>query len=1448
MSLQRVALILLLLAAHSAVLPPAFSASNWKGQTTPHDKEHLVVLTPGAFRDRNDKAVKALKRDKSPFGKAVSLLDPVQATVDVRHKGAYSFWLHLAQTRGIQTPVVVELLEPDRPVATGRINEGKGGPATGGPVHLDSYLKTIIDTTRDGREMAGVLGYEAVDAGRDGRLEDDEWGDDILAAELDDLYAEDRDPFVNGHRLERRVPGEPWTWWHAFDAELEPGRYTLVLSPDKTRIVKKAPPVVDVAFLSTDKERRYPFVGDFDAQPGTFVRFRIDKLPRAKPSVTISFGMRTHSAPWGAGGTLGSTEFPSDKPAPHTRVGTTRWYRLQDIENVPGGGEVGMGISVAQVDECRGASQFATFPHPDYVVREFDWHEPDGRNLSINLSLAPLGQVRTARDHARHNYEVSLAATGERLFPLTRGRLSFGNAAGNATGAAQDYMWKTLRLLGFTAVAATDPVPARKFYGWQSFGSQYWPPVRLPFDEDKTRAFYDKYYSTFFKDRELYEGVRMFQACDEPGEMSRAEMTTPFWLYGRDDRGGAWHDVSGGSEFRTQKTDYQDCVFEGKFQPDGRQFGIRISKDNTDDCKEFGSWTIGLIRRGQKENLVSRSPGMNSRSARPGATLGGGTYRFKVIYEERQAALYLNDVLMSTLRNLPDSGGFAVFGPQKWVWDLQFRPIRHAEHIVIDMAEPGAEEMDDILGDLEDDFEEDSLPDWAEKKPVKQAIEEDWTTAGGMPGAHQGFRLWLKEKGMPPSLFGKTSYDDIRIMTLGGQANTAADRRLYYWSRRYSGYLTPRMFSLCAEAINKYAPNPNMESFVALSGHALYMGGGPMPLDMFELAAQGGRMMGGCSDYMTSKGWWWDSHETVAFTAAFYNAGGRNYRGERISYPMMHCAWPTHYRSYTMLANQVKHISYFWYGPSYACTECYWGGSPGSHKAVSDTANRAAQIDDIISDGEMRRSRVGLLYTRASEYWKPRASWRDKRVTFLALSHDYFKPEMLTGEQLIEQDALAHYDALYVLDENVEDVVQEKISAWVKQGGLLWSCAGALARNEYNEPADLLEKLGGLKRTKLPPTEVDKKEPFLLKPVKGVTDFEPYTPHWVSGYKLHAPEWLVKGTYSNGESGWIEKDVGKGRIVYAGHRPGVTYGTVSKKWGAKMLWDDNVRGILTQPLFDKKVEREVVCSIPEILASPITSANGTAVVLFNLMPRGAIDDVKIGVKQPQKPHSVQVFDGLRLVESAYEHSNDRVWVTIPRMEEWGREATQIIVIRDSPAPPDNRIDKMKALALKNLSSTDPRAVTAGAWFAGFFPEWNLGPRLVPLVKHKEWTVRRAAVESLSRLNHKVAADALATACGEETDSHALGDMLVALAKFDHPETAALCRKGMRHKKAFARRQALKALAILASPDRGKVKESLRTICMKAAKEGSGDPDPRVHGEATRLRAIVDPRGTETGKP
>lgn len=1426
------------------------------GSLSPLDGHGLVVVRPTDFTPAAGKAPMPVKAKETTFpGGALPLTSPLTAAVNVRSPGRYTLWVRFGIAAGGRPPVKTSLNRDTKALLTANIGQGLGAAGQGGPAGSEAYRALAA---KGGVFKDVAVLPDAKSATAKGRDTDD------LDKELRELSREiaggkGAEEWATADRLEEFAKARPYYWWKAGTAELTPGVHQLRIEPPAGLPADEV--LLDAAFLTTNDKLLYPFHGDLNAPRASYVRFRLDALPKAGVLIAASF--RVHYDPFASGrGNLNPDRLSALKAEPHTKPGFTRWYRLQDIERSPafGATEAHLQLSVTPAGKAEvkpaGASQFAVFPHQDFVLREIGWDEPEAFTISMAMDFEThLHKLRTIRDHAREHYEFALRATGERLYPLTRGDLYFANGWGSATGDCADYMNKTLRLLGMNCVgAAAEPVKYRELYGWSSQAGHYWPPVFLPFDEADARRQYEAHYRNFFTaQKELYAGTAVFQIADEPGEISRGEMCAPLWRFGRDERGEKWEDAVGGSDLHTRRSDYHDCVLEGKVEQQGRWFGFRVGLDDAQDPKRFAFWHLGAVSVNREMNLsIGRSDkgvATHSEMARQGAAVSPSGTPFKIIYHGTSAALYLNGKMIQQQDGLAPRGGFGFTGPPKTIRELRIRPLQKSEFLA---APDAAAQQKSELADLGLD-DTGGKAGVAKAKGLEQFVTEDWLPAGGMAQAHVAFRKWAAAQGVQPSLFGAKSWEEVRPLTVAGLVRTPEDARLFYWSRKFSGWVTARMFNLSAEAIHQFAPNPQMRGFVALSGHSLYFPS-EQPLDTFQLAA-GPAMTPGISDWMSLGSWFWDSHQAVAFSIAPYNAGARRYGQEPLNHPMMHCVGPSTLRAYTMLGNNARVLSYWAYGPSYAATEGYWSDSEGSYVQAHLINNRAAQVDDILARSQMRPSRVAMLYSMANEYWNAQASFADKRAAFLALSHEYFQPELVTEEQ-VASGALKHYDALYVLDPIVATAAREKIIAWTQGGGLLWACAEAGSRNEFNEPADFIKTLVGIERDLPEAGAIAAKKRVVAKTAAGEKAAVPvvsaeqgqaqFLPHQVATNGLTRVTNLasarVRARYDDGSPAWLEAAAGKGKVVFLGHRCGLTYTQhKARVAGYHPIFADTGRGFLTQPLLEAKVERELIVSDPVVMASPMSSADGTVILLHNMQPTPR-RNLQISLREPAAPHSVTAFTGGDLRPVPFQFRDGRITLTLPELV-----AEQMILVRRKPAPADPRLAELRARTESQLKSSDAAALAAGAWTAGFHGDWKLGDALIPLLTHARWEVRRAAAEALGRIAHAPAAAALRTALEKEKDSHALGDTLVALARLRHVEAPALCdRFATTHRDGYVRGLALEAwreLAVRPSSQAGSaalLDEALAKPATAAALRGLTDGDLRVRRAAVALLGRVAP--------
>lgn len=1372
----------------------------WDGSPSPFDSGHLVVVRPENWRVATGplrQVSLSVANNNAAAGRAAPVATALSSPLEIKHAGRYDLWVRVGR-RGKAVALNAEVVRNGKPVFSGVLNNDEGDAARGGPAGYAAYSE------RAGNTVSGdaATNFDLLDAGNG----------DIKNGILQDMADEAEGGvgrWINSFRVEKINTNAPFYWWKIAGVALEPGNYELKIRPTAA-VDAAAAPFVDVALLTTSTDLVYSFIGDIDAPTANYVRFRIDSLGKQK-QVPISLSFSVHRNPFYTTANANPDGFPkNEKSVPHTKTGFTRWYRMGDVKYVPWGGFT---LSIGVPDDALGASQFARFPHDDTVDHEFDWHEVDGRVLAVGSPA--IGDIYTGRDMTRLHYEYALAATNGRVYPLMRGdALTLTNAWGLSRGGASEYMAKTLRLLGFNQVDMEDAAKNSERYGWLSGDKA--PYVQLA--DEPVEANTLEFSAPVWRFEGGKSETKTVPAAAPDGGKVRLDAVAAKPVAAKtENTGERYRDVTGSSDLNTARVDLEDCVLEGEVS--GTWVGFRAGLDNAQLPTKGVFWMIGKLDPNGETNvsygrigdargssLVRKAAVMNTDKPTP----------FKIIYERGKAALLVNGAVMQQFDGLALKGGLGIFGPQKTIYSLRLRSIRADEHIDVDASKFLTDKMDaagvggDTLLDARD-FED--TPDETEKTAMslRQFVTTQMVAAGGIPEAQVSFRTWLASEGVTPAVFGKKTWNEVSMLTLESLIETPEDRRRYYWSRRYSAYKTPHEFYLAALELQKNSANKNAKGFVALSGHALYMHRQALPMDIMTLASEGGPLMPGVSDWMYVGGWYWDSLQSVAYSVAPMNGGARRYGTEwgqePRSYPMMHQVGPDVFRSYTMLSNQVKHISYWTYGPSYAATEGTWSDNPYNHIAAHYVTNRIAQVDDILPKARMRPTRVAMLFSRSNEYWDPTSSYADKRAAFLGLSHEYFQPEIVTEEQ-VTQGALEHYDALYILDTAVKTQAHQKISDWVRGGGLLWACSKAATLNEFGEPLDLMASLAGLQRTFSTTPRVYKPTAAQIEQFPGEKPDDLLTPaesekairaHSVFGRgALTAVKWegaTMRARYSDGQLGFGEKAVGKGLVVYLGHRPGFTYTRNALHGGFQSIFPDIPRAVLVAPLLEKKVEREVVLSDPTIMTHPMTTADGTVLLVYNMRPVASTNLV-ISLKEATKPASVQGFapGAMTLSDMPFEYRDGRVIITLPTLESHG--VGTIIRVRHTPPPADNRPQALKAHTVAQLQSTEARTISAGLWFAGLNPAWELGDKVEPFLTHDAWEVRMAAAEALWRLDRKPAAARILALYSQEKDPHVRSEMLFALAKLGHADAPKLCLQALAGTRDYVRRQAMRAVVVL----------------------------------------------------
>jgi hypothetical protein len=306
-----------------------------------------------------------------------------------------------------------------------------------------------------------------------------------------------------------------------------------------------------------------------------------------------------------------------------------------------------------------------------------------------------------------------------------------------------------------------------------------------------------------------------------------------------------------------------------------------------------------------------------------------------------------------------------------------------------------------------------------------------------------------------------------RLHDASGREASLAERRLYHWTQRFRSWYTTRFYGLSHAELQRVARDelrlpwkpracPNFQAMPIMCGQ-MWDGA----LNLFEWARSG------TTDYLSAEDWI-NGPYRVAFGMRLLKAAGRK-RGQELGHLIV--ADRGHFQRYLMSlgAGSRGFLSYL-YGPLRVIGPA-WADSKEISEMWAKALRWTGRCEADLLASSLRPAEAAILVANTSEIntayrhtalYAQSRPLRDRYDIFAALMDAQVPVEIVGEEEIIEDDALARYRALYVSDPHVDSRAQARIRAWVEQGGVLWASHAGLARQEYDEPSPLFDEVFGL--------------------------------------------------------------------------------------------------------------------------------------------------------------------------------------------------------------------------------------------------------------------------------------------------------------------------------------------------------------------------------------------------
>ena len=492
---------------------------------------------------------------------------------------------------------------------------------------------------------------------------------------------------------------------------------------------------------------------------------------------------------------------------------------------------------------------------------------------------------------------------------------------------------------------------------------------------------------------------------------------------------------------------------------------------------------------------------------------------------------------------------------------------------------------------------------------------------------------------------------------------------LHYYSRRFNCEAAAMLFDPLRQAFaaenekkrqaiargdldSVEAKQPWIYSY-ALRGNTFLMGG--HSLDFFDFY----RYADNAFCYETSNRdrriWQWDS---------FLCDVGRSlhrFMGKRFGiYVKPHRGAPIQ-RALTAVARGTRMIYWYTYGPDWSKGDT-WGGKLWILQQIAWVSRLIAKAEVVTYDSDWAvPAEVAIVRPRTAEFFSGSASWENGKWVYTALMHAHVPVDPLDEGLLLTED-LSRYKVIVICGDHLRRDVAEKLEAWVKGGGTLYTCGWGMAGDETRRPLEILLPVFGLKtRNKLESwgsvprygaTRLGAirkiKEPPEGAAVTGKSPFRgSFTP--AVGRETLSPtdEAEILATYADGSASVIRHRYGKGIAWLVGFYAGLEYAVETMH---NKPFDDDKRTFVAAPILAAGVKPVVDADDPLVEGVLLKNkqTGQSAIVLMNWkfhLDREVSLTVR-GCGNVRSAKSLALNQPLRITPKG-----DAIQITLPKLDE-----------------------------------------------------------------------------------------------------------------------------------------------------------------------------------------------------
>jgi hypothetical protein len=485
--------------------------------------------------------------------------------------------------------------------------------------------------------------------------------------------------------------------------------------------------------------------------------------------------------------------------------------------------------------------------------------------------------------------------------------------------------------------------------------------------------------------------------------------------------------------------------------------------------------------------------------------------------------------------------------------------------------------------------------------PIINAAADKKNHINSCPHCQEGFRQFVKSNGVTLQDLEKKDWSEV-VPIYGQPAETPGATLNRYYTGKFVNWSSARLFTPLRDqfhALNEEkrkamasgdttsaaAKRPFVYTF-ALRGNNFLMGGSS--LDFFEFYRHADNAFVYETSNRDCRIWSWDSYlcdvgrtldskQKIPFGIYI-----KPHRGAVIQ------------RMLAAVSRNARMLFWYTYGPEYKKGDSF-ASRFSNLEDTSKAAHLLGKAEDVLYDSSwVFPAEVAVV----RPWWSnngaepvANAVWEEGKWTYTALQHAHIPVDALDETHLLQED-ISRYKVIYITGASLPKAVAAKLEKWIEAGGVLYTSATGLCRDESGNALAALAQASGLKSRgsaemwyntlRYGATQIcnydDPKR--VVAPVPSGAVIHPgnsktaLTP--VLGREVLQPaegtEVLAK--FADGSAAMTRNTHGKGAVYIAGFFPGQEYSAAFRKTAQESFdmtrdFDMHWREFVTAPLIDR---------------------------------------------------------------------------------------------------------------------------------------------------------------------------------------------------------------------------------------------------------------------------------------